>query len=91
MKTKPNHPSTPIANLHGSPSTFSYVTQNEEMTIGLTKREHFAGLAMQGLLSIYDDNEMNPTVPNEANVKYMAALSVKAADALIAELNRTQE
>jgi hypothetical protein len=50
---------------------------------GLTKREHFAGLAMQGLLSIYDENIVPP---NEDNVKYMAKLAVKAADILLQEL-----
>jgi hypothetical protein len=54
---------------------------------GLTKREYFAGKALQGLLSIYDDNERNPTVPNEDNVKYMAKLAVKAADILLLELS----
>jgi hypothetical protein len=81
MKTNPNHPSTPIANIHGSPSLFSYVTQSEEMTIGLTKREYFAGLIMQGLVSKYG-NDYQPNHPTEA---------VYMADALISELNRTQD
>jgi hypothetical protein len=50
---------------------------------GLTKREHFAGLAMQGLLSIYDGITI---VPNVDNVKYMAKLAVEAADILLQEL-----
>lgn len=54
---------------------------------GLTKREYFAGKALQGLLSIYDDNEQDPTVPNEENVKYMAKLAVKAADSLLDALS----
>ena len=54
---------------------------------GLTKREHFAGLAMQGLLSIYDGSII---VPSSDNMKYMAGLSVTAADALIEELNKTE-
>jgi len=84
MKTEPNHPSTPIANIHGSPSLFSYVTQSEEMTTGLTKREHFAGLAMQGLLS-------NDKMIDAVNWEWIASNSVALADALIAELNRTQD
>mgnify|MGYP003596640768 CR=1 FL=1 len=60
--------------------------QTSEIEIGLTKREHFAGLAMQGLLTIFQDNEINPIVPNESNVNYMAELSVKAADALLKQL-----
>jgi hypothetical protein len=54
---------------------------------GLTIRQHFAAMAMQGLLSIYDANGQG-LVPNEDNVKYMAKLSLKAADALINELNK---
>jgi hypothetical protein len=61
---------------------------NQDDEFGLNKREYFAGKALQGLLSIYDDNEQNPTVPNEENVKYMAKLAVQAADSLIAELNK---
>ncbi len=53
---------------------------------GLTKREHFASLAMQGLLTIFQESEQNPIVPNESNVNYMAELSVKAADALLGAL-----
>lgn len=45
---------------------------------GLTIREHFAALAMQGLLSN----------PNHSGVAYEAIIAVEAADALIAELNK---
>lgn len=53
---------------------------------GLTKREYFAAMAMQGLLSIHDDT--NGIVPNESNLIYMAGLSVKAADTLLKELEK---
>ena len=62
-----------------------------DVYFGLTKREYFAAKAMQGLLCIYDNNEQNPTVPDEANVKYMARLSVLAADTLLAELSKPSE
>jgi hypothetical protein len=68
--------------------TVQVTNPNSTVTHLLTKREYFAAMAMQGLLSIYDDNEQNPTVPNEENVKYMAKLAVQAADSLIAELNK---
>lgn len=55
---------------------------------GLTKREHFASLAMQGLLTIYDSSETSPIYPNEGNVKYMAKLAIVAADALLEELEK---
>lgn len=50
--------------------------------IGLTKRELFAAMAMQGLLSDPNYNE-TPT--------RMAASCVRAADALIAELSKPTE
>ena len=43
---------------------------------GLTKREHFAGVAMQGLLSHYGN----------ADIKYSASSAVVQADALLKEL-----
>ena len=55
---------------------------------GLTKREYFAAKALQGLLTIYDNNELNPTVPNRGNAIYMAEMAVIAADALIEQLNK---
>jgi hypothetical protein len=45
---------------------------------GLTKREYFAGLAMQGLLAM--------TTNGDVTSKDVAALAVLDADALIAEL-----
>ena len=47
---------------------------------GLTKREHFAAMAMQGILA------------SDADVDYcdFASSSVEMADALLAELERTK-
>ena len=45
---------------------------------GLTKRELFAAMAMQGLLASFEAHRMT--------VQSCAPLSVKAADALLAEL-----
>ena len=53
---------------------------------GLTKREYFAGKALQGLLSLYDSDGDN-IVPNNENLVYMAKLAVTAADALLSELS----
>ena len=51
-----------------------------EARTGLSKREYFAGLAMQGLFA-------DPgTVGNSS--EDMAKYAVKAADALLAELNK---
>ena len=50
---------------------------------GLTKREHFAGLAMQGLLaSLTADDNISSTE--------LARCSALNADALLAELERTK-
>jgi hypothetical protein len=51
--------------------------------MGLTKREHFAGLAMQGLLSA------NATYGGRTNNNEMLALnSLQVADALLAALDK---
>ncbi len=51
---------------------------------GLTKREYFAGLAMQGMAAsqYWAENFNN----NEDDLKNMAYVAVKAADALLKEL-----
>jgi hypothetical protein len=49
------------------------------VVVGLTKREYFAGLAMQGLLGVIDDGD-TPSV--------VAKSAVMTADALIDELNK---
>jgi hypothetical protein len=48
---------------------------------GLTKREYFAAMAMQGLLA---NSFRSPTSYIESNAEY----AVNYADALIAELNK---
>ena len=55
---------------------------------GLTKREYFAAMAMQGLLSIYSPQGL--IYPNEENINYMTELSVKSADALLQKLDQKQ-
>jgi len=56
------------------------------MSTGLSMREHFAGLAMQGFLS-------NPNLDRTiaVSVERVSEYSVKAADTLIAELNKFEE
>jgi hypothetical protein len=49
-------------------------------TTGLTKREHFAGLAMQGLLAHYGDSDA-----------YSIVSAVRYADALLKELEISHE
>lgn len=63
----------------GSGRVFPIVQGTEEIhTTGLTKRELFAAMAMQGLCA---DPEMG-------TVEKSAALAVKCADALIEELSK---
>jgi len=55
---------------------------------GLTKREMFAAMAMQGILA--DVGICVMRTGDGANVNQVAEEAVKAADALIAELSRTR-
>lgn len=58
----------------------SFMNQSpHELPIGLTKREYFAGLAMQG------------TIYSSYSVNMIAEIAVKMADAMIAELEKTEE
>ena len=66
----------PYTNLDG--------TIQHDVYSGLTKREYFAGLAMQGLLA--SDNLFYTDKP-----KIFSSLAVKYADALLAELEAEQE
>ena len=53
---------------------------------GLTKREHFAGLAMQGLLSSFTENAAMGLWTTE--IEELASTSVQLADALLLALNQ---
>lgn len=52
---------------------------------GLTKREYFAGLAMQGLLANSAEDEL------QRGVGRIAHISVEHADAILAELDEEQK
>ena len=58
------------------------LTQNPSL-IGLSKREHFAGLAMQGLLALPDKGIYNSF--DEA-IERICELSIKFADELLKQL-----
>lgn len=75
--SKGNEPAYP--NELAAPTNDGYLS-----TAGLTKREYFAGLAMQGILSCRPD-PVSDASWNEA----VAAWSVIAADSLLAELEKT--
>ena len=54
---------------------------------GLTKREHYAGLAMQGLLALPDKGTFGSF--DEA-IEWMCEVSVKFADELLKQLENEQ-
>lgn len=64
----------------GSGRVFPIVQGTEIHTTGLTKRELFAAMAMQGLMA--DSNVEDPIAASQ--------LAVRCADALINELNEKQ-
>ncbi len=55
--------------------------------IGLTKREFFASIAMQGLLS--NITKITGEWKDQLTPAFIAEKAVKSADALIAELKKT--
>jgi hypothetical protein len=58
---------------------------------GLTKREYFAGLAMQGLLTRVPNRHENEVYLGVLESKRIASEAVYMADALLAELEAEQE
>jgi hypothetical protein len=79
-------PANPIVNSDGFPTLGSFFESTADggpEAIGLTKREHFAGLAMQGMIVVDADNYLN-----EATI---AKIAVNLADALLAELDKVQQ
>ena len=83
MKTQPNDPINPTPIAGGDNGIVSAEIISTTFP-GLTKREYFAAMAMQGLLSFPRD----PSNVDKNNVGGVFAKSaVKFADALIKELN----
>ncbi len=59
---------------------------------GLTKREHFAAMAMQGMMSLDPREMISMADPKIGTIgEWVAKNSVTMADALINELNRTED
>jgi hypothetical protein len=54
----------------------------DQAALGLTKREHFAGLAMQGLITLKGKHCCDTDV--------VAAQCVRMADSLLAELDKSK-
>ena len=89
MKTNPND------SIHGHHAKLIETAGELELIgAGFTKREHFAGLAMQGFIS---DNEMIKQVDYMVKKtgikadKILATMAVTQADALITALNEDKD
>lgn len=71
-------PAMPVVDNKGSP--FNDLPK-EACTLGLTKREHFAAMAMQGLLA-------GPHAEADCGIEGLAHDAVLAADALLSALEK---
>lgn len=79
--TKPNDSVTPIEIEVDIEGGYGATT----MTSGLTKREYFAAMALQGIIAAHDIYTTG--IDHEVNAK----TAVTAADALINALNQTND
>ena len=78
-------PAMPLVNANGHPyHANSIAWENSPLTSGLTKREHFAGLAMQGWLARCANTPHSHKLEPEG----MARVAVEMADALLAQLDK---
>ncbi len=88
MTTDPNAPISPVTGFNNVPFIKTSGTDKDivetQIYAGLTKREYFAALAMQGLLVNYVRDERYYNSPSYANV---AEDAVWQADELIKKLN----
>ena len=55
---------------------------------GLTKREHFAAMAMQGILSAHREGNIWPSATGLCPFQQIAESAIKHTDALLAELDK---
>lgn len=87
MKTEPNDKAHPeIVTDQAYDSIDSKVYSNTYSYGGLTKREHFASMAMQGMLANYRPADFSGG--QVEMVKSIAETSCEMADLLIAALNQ---
>jgi len=76
----PDKPAFPIINSDGYATNFDLLQGEDAGAIGLTKREYFAALAMQGLLG----NPYN----NSNTIAFLAELAIKSSDELLKQLEK---
>jgi len=74
---------------NGEQPAFAMLDPNGSYTqYRLTKREYFAGLAMQGIIA---STQKIGLETNEKHIKIISKKSVMYADALLAELEKTKQ
>lgn len=83
MKTEPNEPIHPLIETQERAGETFYT--DTFSTGGLTKREYFAAMAMQGLLTNYVSYGLYGNHESQPNVHVQA---IMCADQLIEELNK---
>ena len=88
MKTKPNEPISPtvikVKINYKDKTAAALLPEFENKTVlGLTKREYFAAMAMQGFMAAINN-------ATKDMCKTIAMIAVKQADTLINELNKSQ-
>jgi len=67
---------------------YAFITEDAKgnTIAGLTKREYFAGLAMQGILA---NNQLTRAIePKEKFSEVISTLAIQTANALIAQINQ---
>ena len=80
-------PAMPLVNECGHPYHASSISwDNTPLTSGLTKREHFAGLAMQSVLNNFNPYEQGDFDSSDYRLTVQHAVGL--ADALLAELDK---
>lgn len=78
----------------GGPAFPWQQSPGNQNNLGLTKREHYAGLAMQGLLGrdiLTADARPYYEMDSSRDIEKLAAESVEVADALLAELAKEKQ
>lgn len=95
MATEKNAPAFATSGLLIQKPKDAYDVIKVEGQTGLTKREYFAALAMQGILTGFNskNSRMDKVSAFAKSIQlempeYIAQLSIKHADALIDELNK---
>jgi hypothetical protein len=81
-------PINPIFNEYGWPRKSDDLNPKADGLIGLTKREYFAGLAMQGIMSNSHWLKIQEGMSTEGLEEMNAAIAVQAADRLLKQLEK---